>query len=203
MGVPLWLVAALLLGGCAVKTTPPVKDYAIFAQMSETASDFGGRFGSIGVDVLRSTRMAGATAVFYRRSRTRIQPYLYARWVEPPAAMVERALVAALLRVHAARSVVGSGSAALPRWRLEVALLDFSQYFLPDKPPYARVEAVVTLSRTSDGRPVGSHRFVFEVPIAGADADGGAQALSEASKRLVRAIVRWLGDEAQTIGPKR
>ncbi|WP_457596519.1 ABC-type transport auxiliary lipoprotein family protein [Hydrogenimonas sp.] len=192
------LLALWLLGGCALKETPPTHTYALTPPAATPAIKplENPRFQSLAIALVAPDRVALGRDLFYRRGLT-LQPYAYHRWAETPASMLQRLLLLSLRQAHVAESVTTDQSRLRPQARLEITPLDFTQHFEPadgpGRPPrsYGRVVLAATLLDAS-GRLLGSKTFEASVSAHSPDAEGGVLALDEAAHRVVAEVTAWL-----------
>ena len=184
------LLAAVLLGGCAVKR--PVQDARYdFGSLTTIPGAALPALPPVNVSEVRTADWLDHPRMLFRlRYREDHQPRVYAdsRWIMPPGSMFERRLS---MRITQAGGVVlapSDGVARIPS--LHIDLEDFIQDFDAPAQSTGRVVARATLMR---GRTlVGQKTFAKEVPAPSADAVGGARALAAASDAVIVDMMHWL-----------
>ena len=144
-------------------------------------------------DVETASALDG-TAVLYRlmyADAQQLRPYAQARWSMPPAQLLRQRLRELLGQ---RRSVLGPLDAVAPgTLTLRVELEEFSQLFEATQSSAGLVRLRATVSRSgSPPKPLAQTSFVLQRPAASADAQGGVQALAQASDLLVLQVDQWL-----------
>jgi ABC-type uncharacterized transport system auxiliary subunit len=179
--------AAALLAGCFSQPRTPdpalydlgltPTDGAVFAKMNDRAT------------VVRVRTSAPSwlddTAMHYRllyEDGRRTSTYAYARWIAPPAELVEQRLRQTLADGAA------PGIASAPASQLDIELLEFVQVFETPTQSFARVSVHVHLSGTSSQEASFTEQVAAQTP----DAAGGVRALAAATDRLIVRIVDWM-----------
>jgi cholesterol transport system auxiliary component len=109
----------------------------------------------------------------------------------PPAQLLEQRLRQALTATHPVLEP-GSGLATV---ELRAELDEFDQVFSAPTASegVVRLRVTATAPLARQGRLLGQRSFVQRVPAPTPDAEGGAQALREASDALVREVAAWVG----------
>ena len=189
----LWLVAGLLLAGCAAgpvtRDTPVAYDFG--PQLEEPVAK------TVRASVLLSSVVApgwlDTPAISYRlayQDAARRQVYANSRWTTAPAALLTQRLRARLAAASEG-GVVSATDGARADFALRVELEEFTQVF--DAADRSRGVVVVraSLINTTKRTLVAQKSFTFERAAADADAGGGVRALAAASGELVDAIVAW------------
>ena len=202
------MLAALLLGCSALPQAPPratVYDFGPGA-VQAAAMPPGAPLAPL---VLLDLGGAGATegsTLLYRlayANAQQLRPYSQARWSQPPAALVQQALRERLGRE---RIVLSASQAALQQPDqgrlpsvLRVQLEEFSQVFssAQDSAGVVRLRAVLADAGMSGETLVAQRVFTVRQPASSADADGGAQALAEASAQLADALAAWVRQQGR------
>jgi cholesterol transport system auxiliary component len=144
-------------------------------------------------DVEAASALDG-TAVLYRlmySDAQQLRPYAQARWSMPPAQLLRQRLRELLGQ---RRSVLAPLDAVAPgTLTLRVELEEFSQLFDATQSSAGLVRLRATVSRSgSPPKPLAQTSFVLQRPAASADAQGGVQALAQASDLLVQQVDHWL-----------
>lgn len=189
-----WIVAGLLLSGCAVgpvsRDAPAVYDFGV--QRDDTGSA-----KSVRASVLLHSVVAPAwldtPAIVYRlnyQDAARQQTYASSRWASVPAALLTQRLRARLAAASEG-GVISPSDGARADYALRVELEDFSHVFDAADRGRGVVVARASLVNLSKRVMVAQRSFSVERAAAGADADGGVRALAAAGGELVDAIVAW------------
>ncbi|WP_456451364.1 ABC-type transport auxiliary lipoprotein family protein [Hydrogenimonas sp.] len=186
------LLAALVLGGCAVKKVPPTQTYTLPPPALQSPSKTAQKplFDTLKVSVTDPSRLGLSTAIYYLRGE-RLQPYAYNRWAQTPAAMVEKAALLALQNERIARHVLTGASRGRSDHLLELSLLDFTQRF-GDEGSRGRVLLQATLIDAKSREVLKSKLFEATAPAPTDDAAGGVAALGSATKKVMEALTEWL-----------
>lgn len=118
--------------------------------------------------------------------------YAHNQWVDRPPVLVEDLMRRAYAAAQATPSGSASagGGAAAQVAALSVRLVEFAQHYRSQNESEARVAAVVTVSEVNPGR-VRSAMFQASASAPSADAAGGAEAMAQASDRLIEQIFAW------------
>ncbi len=135
------------------------------------------------------------TGLYYRlvyRHDGRIAEYSHARWVAPPAIMLERVLEQALRASGHWQAVLGPDGAGAADASLHLRLNDFSQHFASRDDSYGVVDATATLVDDGTGHVVAQKQFHVRVGAPTPDAEGGVKALGGACADLARQLRHWL-----------
>lgn len=126
-------------------------------------------------------------ALYYRllyAQRQQTQPYANSRWVMSPLRLFDERLRNA---VAARGQVVGYGDTLLPF--LSVDIVEFSQVF--DSPAASRGVVQVRASIFRGRALLAQQSFQVEQPAPTPDAQGGVQALAQASDRAIAQVLDW------------
>jgi cholesterol transport system auxiliary component len=180
------LFAAALLSGCFSQPRTPepaLYDLGIAGGEAPVASKAGAQPADIRVQAIAPSWLDD-TAMYYRllyEDALRTQTYAYARWVAPPAELIEQRLRQRLAEGGAARNI---GS---PTTVIQVELEQFVQVFETPAASFGLVSVNVRLSGTVNEEGTFSEQVAAPTP----DAAGGVRALAEATDKLVARIVDW------------
>jgi cholesterol transport system auxiliary component len=181
----LLLVGALLAGCFSQPRTPEPALYDLGIGRGDTA--VAAKAAAQPADVrVRATAPSWLddTAIYYRllyEDALRTQTYAYARWVAPPAELIEQRLRQRLAERGAARNI---GS---PTTVIQVELEQFVQVFDTPEHSFGLVSVNVRLS----GAATDEASFSEQVAATTPDAAGGVRALAEATDKLVARVVDW------------
>jgi len=182
-----WLLPVLfvvLLGGCTLLPKPEtaaVSRYRIELPPPAPAPE-GGE-----VLLLAVTQVAPALdtpRMAYREQPGRLGYFRSARWVEPPAAMLQPVLAARLAALPGVSAVVGRATPLGVRYRLELDVLEFTYDLVPEQDRFL-LRARLRLIDPAQRRLAAVHEFEVSEPVKGT----GPAAAAEAANR---AVARWL-----------
>jgi ABC-type uncharacterized transport system auxiliary subunit len=129
-----------------------------------------------------------ATArMVYQREAHRLEPFAYSRWAEPPAPMVQAALVDGLERSGLFAAVLAAPAAVPPDLRLESDELRVVQQF-DGEASHVEISLDARLVDLHRPRLLAAQRLSASVPAA-ADPGGGVAAANRALAELVDDLV--------------
>jgi len=199
------LAFAAALAGCSALPAPPVRAevYDFGPGLMETApSDRRAPLPPLALaDVTTTGPVEGSTAVLYRLAyddARRLRPYNQARWSQPPAQLVQKAVRdqlglrrAVLTGDEGAAQILEGG--ALPAV-LRVEIEEFSHVFTAPATSAGLVRLRVSIAEsTPAGEKLLAQRvFLVQRPAATADAPGGTRALADATAQAAQEIGQWL-----------
>lgn len=205
-GLVLLLVSVWLLAGCSMLAEPDTspKRYTLGQTVTAKPANTAARTRFPITLNLRPVTAPGwldSRRMLYRLAYTQDQAlsaYTRSAWADPPAELVAGKLRSALVASHLFAAVLrqSSGQARLV---LQLELTDFSQHFASADNSQGRIAATATLTDTQSGQVIAQHDFTATAPASSADAKGGVQALTRATRQLNTAIADWL---ATTIQPR-
>ncbi|HEX7341973.1 MAG TPA: ABC-type transport auxiliary lipoprotein family protein [Rhodanobacteraceae bacterium] len=187
----------LALGGCAsAPLTAVIHHYTLGGPTTMT-----GHAAAAGHEVLQIARIhvptwLADTGMDYRldyRHANRLAVYGYSDWAAAPAQLLEALLQQTLARADDWRAVIGPDNPAHANVSLHLRLNDFSQHFATPDHSTGVVDATATLIDAADGHVIAQKHFHIDAAAPSADAQGGAEALGEASRQLAGQLERWLG----------
>lgn len=199
-GLSVWIfpaVLAALLAGCGVLggRGEPVVHYVLRDAAQAPARLAAARPGVL---LLRDTEAAGlcqGTRMVFSRAPGRLDTYQYALWNEPPGRRLHQLLKTRLdaLGLYAATASLGSGVAG--DWQLNTRLLD-CRHDTGQPPGVARLSLEAELVRRDGGQLLARRIFTAEAPARQYDAQGAAEAFSQAAGRLLGQVTEWLAQQA-------
>ncbi len=200
-----WLLAAAVLGGCALPDKPrraALYDFGPGELSAETAGPQRVALPPLAVaDIITAGGMLENQAVLYRLGYTdaqQLRPYSQARWTMPPAQLLRQRLRDRLGQhravLNAREGVVLNRSqhASLPLLRLE--LEEFSQLFSAPETSAGliRLQATLLDITPSGERLVAQRVVVVQRPASSPDAPGGVRALTSAADAAIDELEQWL-----------
>jgi len=181
------LIAALALScaGCAGllgKERTPAAIY-VLALDSQAAPAGAGSCGTMEVSQPDPAPGFASSRMVYQREPHRLEPFAYARWAEPPAPMVQAAIVDALARSGQFSAVLAAPAAVLPDYRLETDSLRVLQSF-DGETSQAVVEVNIHLIDVRKARLLTVQRLSATMP-ASANPAGGVDAANRALAKII------------------
>lgn len=198
----------LILGGCVNTTKTRFTNHYALDGSTSVAS---GARPTIRQEqkVLKVSRISvppwlEGTAMYYRldyRNDNRLATYGRSDWIAPPATLLENLVQNTITDGGGWRAVVGPGSAAMADADLHLKLEDFSQTFIQPDQSAGIIEATATLVDGHDGDVLAQKHFRIKIAASTADAQGGAKALSKASRQFAARLAHWL--QTIAIGTKK
>lgn len=178
------LLAAILLGGCAIEPRKPPEAYDFGVASATNAPD--------GQDVylaaVRAADWFNTTDMLYRLEYVDprvLRPYSASRWAGLPAAMLAARL----------RESVGNAPTARSRWAkctLSLFISEFSQVFTNEHSSRAVLHVRATLIETSNAGQTLVREFQLERPTTSPDAPGAAAAFSDMTVSVAAELNAWI-----------
>jgi len=199
----LMIFLAATLAGCsfgpAVKQTPATYDLGI-PRYNDIA---GGKTINVSLLVydVEAPFWLDTPAIVYRfkQDAGRQQSYADSQWVAPPAALLTQRLRGRFTQTSTG-GVVGVTDGVRADYTLRVELEDFAQVF--DRADASRgvIMARASLVNATRRVLVAQKDFTFDHAAAISNAEGGVEALTDASDDLIDAIVTWTAASIATVG---
>lgn len=190
-------VCVLALSGCVHATKARfVQHYTL----SSPASPESQPAPSAGTQILQIARIEvpewlDGTAMYYRlayRADGRMATYADSDWIAPPAALLEPLLEKTIVAGGGWRAVIGPGSLASADVGLQIRLDDFSQAFSQPQQSSGVIDATATLIDNRDEHVIAQRHFHVVTAAPTSDAQGGVQALNQASAQFAAQLQHWL-----------
>ena len=197
------LATVLVVATLSACGTPPQRLAVYDFGPGATAAQPSNRMAPLPPLLLAEVEAASAldgSAVLYRllyADAQQLRPYAQARWSMPPAQLLRQRMRELLGQ---RRSVLAPADAVAPgTLSLRLELEEFSQLFSSSHSSSALLRVRATVSRSgSPPKPLGQTSLVVQVPASSADAQGGVQALAQASDALAAQIDAWLQQVASS-----
>ncbi|HEX5488874.1 MAG TPA: ABC-type transport auxiliary lipoprotein family protein [Rhodanobacteraceae bacterium] len=199
----------LALGGCVHATRVQFPQHYALGGPAQTLHEHRGA-GKSGEAILQIARIAApewleGTAMYYRldyQHDNRLSAYGRSDWIAPPASLLEPLVQSAIAAGGGWRAVLGPGNPANADTSLQLRLDDFSQRFSQPDRSAGVLDATATLVDHHGDRVVAQKHFHIEVAASTPDAQGGAQALGNASRQFVAQVQQWLESAANAKQPE-
>lgn len=189
------LVGLLLLGGCSIlpKSAPPQATYDLGPPPAKPVKTLP---ATMHLGQVSAPGWMNDSGMLYRleyANATRVRAYARSRWVAPPAALFEQRLQA----FYTVKAHHKSGNSV--NSRVTLRLIRFEQVFTAPKVAHADLRLQVTVYDRDDDL-VAQRMFAGREPCVRPDAEGGVNALSKLSDRVIRHLLNWLASESWTKG---
>lgn len=182
---------ALVLAGCST-TTPAINEYTIIPLYSPQKSLSLPSDLSLKLTPTKSIASLASKEFYYLRDSTQTGSYLYSRWSDTPASMIDRSLLSSLQNRHLFATLLPATSTAYADRTLESDLHAFYHRFYHDGSSEGFIDITYRLIDSKSKKAIASKRFVITEPSTSADADGGVNALRAATHRLSQESTLWL-----------
>lgn len=193
------LSAALAFTGCASTGGGGGPERTIYRlELSDQAQlpRFPTRDAVLAVDAPEAPAALRGRDMAYQPQPHQLRYYSRNFWADPPARMLEAALMEAFERAGLFRGVVRNAAAGSADYRLGTELLRLEQDFSGEGPSKMRLALRVQLTDPQERRLLGSRVIEVRMPAPSADAEGGVTAAHEA---LARAMARTVGFVAESL----
>ncbi len=187
-----FLLSALLLIGCSTALTPPISEYTIFPvqPLVDSKSSLSSR--SLGLATSKTLPSLSSKNLYYLREDGENGAYLYSRWSDTPAVLIQRSLTASLQKKALFVSLLPPTSVAHAHWILESDLNAFYHRFSTKEKSEGFIDITYRLIDTATKLPIASKRFIITAPASSNDAKGGVNALTQATQELCEQITAWI-----------
>jgi cholesterol transport system auxiliary component len=184
------IIIAFMTIGCSA-THPAIQEYTILPSYTpnEKTEPIN---ATLKLSSTRAISSLSSTQLYYLKEISSIDSYLYSRWSDSPASMIDRALNSSLQNRHLFIALIPSTSSASADLILESDLNAFYHRFVNDNKSEGFIDATYRLVDSKTKKTIASKRFVITEPSASADAKGGVNALTKATHHLSSASVEWL-----------
>lgn len=182
---------ALVLAGCST-TAPSINEYTILPVYSSKEALSTPANLSLRITPTKSIASLASKDLYYLRNSAQIGTYLYSRWADTPASMIDRSLVSSLQNRRLFAALLPNGSNAHSDLILESDLHAFYHRIDADGTSEGFIDITYRLIEFKSKNMIASKRFIIISPSPSADARGGADALSVATRHLSQESILWL-----------
>ena len=197
------LFGLILLAGCSALPEPPVRPVLYdFGPGQQAPAGAQAPLPPLALETVDHASLPdGVSAVYYRLAYAdaqQLRPYQAARWSQPPIQLVRQSLQARLGQrrtvIGVAGALAGARANGQPPAVLRVELEEFSQVFASAQHSDGLVRLRATLTQPSAlGENLLAQRlFIVRQPATRPDAQGGTQALAQATEQVAREVAEWL-----------
>lgn len=187
---PLYFFFIFILFGCSA-STPTINEYTLFSSQISQPKSPPISSKTLSVALSKSIGSLLGKNIIYLYENGQTGPYLYSRWSDTPAALIQRSLLASLNEKALFASLSPATSLAQTDWVLESNLDAFYHRFYDDKSE-GYIDITYRLVDTRTKQLMASKRFTVSSPAASMDAKGGVEALKIATGELNRQCIDWL-----------
>lgn len=187
---PFYLAASLLLLGCSA-STPSVHEYTFLSPQSDYSKRTPLSTTTLSVAPSKSIGSLLGKSLLYCRENGETGAYLYSRWSDTPSALIQHSLLASLTDAAVFASLSSSTSLAHVDWVLESDLNAFCHRF-SESMSEGYIDITYRLVDTRTKRLRSSKRFTISSPAPSMDAQGGVEALKNATRELNSQSIAWL-----------
>jgi cholesterol transport system auxiliary component len=131
-----------------------------------------------------------STRMVYVRRPQELEAYALHAWIATPAQMLAPLMLHALQAAGAFRAVLSAPSSGHGAWRLETEIIRLQQDFT-ERPSRVRLTLRAVLVETATRQVLAWREFDESAPATSEDAAGGVAAASQATQRVVAALVAF------------
>lgn len=187
---PFYILSAFILLGCST-STPSVNEYTLLSSHIDQPKNASLSSKTLSVASSKPIGSLIGKNLVYLRKNGETGAYLYSRWSDTPAALIQRSLLASLNENGLFASISPTTSLAQADWVLESDLDAFYHRFYKETSE-GYIDITYRLVDTRTKQMLASKRFTITSPAPSMDAYGGVEALKNATEELNRQSVRWL-----------
>lgn len=191
------IIPAVMLAGCSTAISPAIQDYTIYPSSDKTAPTAANPSKTLRLSTTKTVPSLASRNLYYLKSGGESGSYLYARWSDTPAILIERSLSGALYEQGLFASLLTPASAAQADWVLESDLNAFYHRFETGRKSAGVIDITYRLIDTKTKLLISSKRFQISTTAASEDAKGGIDALTLATRELTEQSTRWLTIQIQ------
>lgn len=187
-----FVFTALFVIGCSAPLTPSICEYTILPteHLANVQEPLSARTLSIASS--KTLPSLSSKNLYYLKGEGEIGAYLYSRWSDTPAVLIQHSLTASLQENGVFAALLPQTSAAHADWILESELSSFYHRFPNNSKSEGFIDITYRLVDSSTKLPLGSKRFVISVVAPTDDARGGANALTQAAEKLSIQVTAWI-----------
>ena len=190
------LGALLLLGGCSVKSSPPVDEYTIVLKPDTTSSvPFSEKCSKKSIKLLEpfGAYEFSTNDLYYVLLPNQENRYNLSSWSQSISGTLYAEILNAISTSKIFGSVANYSSISKNDYILEMEIHDFKQYFSSDmKHSYVIADITFTLVEAKRFRIIAQKEFRKKLDTKTLDAKGGVEALNDAFNEIVPEVLSWL-----------
>lgn len=184
------LFIALLMMGCS-STTPSINEYTLLSSRNTPDAHLPLTPKTLNIAPPKALSSLNSKSILYLRNDTESGNYLYSRWSDTPAALIQRSLIHSLQNDNLFSSVSPTSSLSQSDWLVESDLDAFYHRFVEDRSE-GYIDITYRLINPKTKQIIASKRFTITTPAHSNDAIGGVDALKNALLELNIQCSAWL-----------
>lgn len=188
--VSFYILILLLLSGCST-SSPSVNEYTLFTPQAPTSQKTPLFSKTLTVASAKAIPSLCGKNLIYLRENGETGSYLYSRWSDAPATLMQRSLMQSLNENALFVSLSPASSLAQSDWVLESDLDAFYHRFSKGSSE-GYIDITYRLIDAHSKVSIASKRFVITAPAPSMDALGGVEALKHAQSELNHQSIEWL-----------
>ncbi len=189
MKLSLFLLIALLFGGCTTKRLPPITKYTIVENSKKIDLQRKLNCKSIKVEFPKSSDEIFSKNIIYQKGLQK-NSYYFSKWYETPNYMLYSSILSLLQRDKVCKKVLPEDFNGDTEYVLSINILDFVQKFSNEK-SYAKIGVVFYISDKS-GNIIAQKLFNESVKCSSNDAIGAVKAFNKTTDKLMQEFIVWL-----------
>jgi cholesterol transport system auxiliary component len=189
-----YILSVFIFFGCAT-TTPKINEYTIIPLYSPQDRLTAPSNLSLKLTPTKSIDSLASKKFYYLRDTAQIGSYLYSRWADTPASMIDRSLISSLENRHLFTTLLPVTSSGYADVTLESDLHAFYHRFQKNGSSEGYIDITYRYVESKSKKVIASKRFVIIAPSLSADAAGGVNALSDGTKELTDQCILWLSTQ--------
>jgi len=190
-----YAIIAFTVAGCSA-LRPSIHEYTILPTYTPPAVIPRSIHATLKISSTRSISSLASMQLYYLKEPSHIDAYLYSRWSDSPSSMIDRSLTSSLQNRQLFTTLIPATSSAAADLLLESDLSAFYHRFSNDSKSEGFIDITYRLIDPKTKKMVASKRFVITEPSLSADAKGGVDALTKATRHLSENTTDWL----ETVG---
>lgn len=187
-----FVCTAFLVIGCSSSLTPPIKEYTILPSDHPVKVQAPLSLHTLSIASSKTLPSLSSKSLYYLKGDGESGAYLYSRWSDTPAVLIQHSLTASLQENRVFASLLPQTSSAHADWILESELNSFYHRFPNNRKSEGFIDITYRLVDTSTKLPLGTKRFVITVDAPTDDAKGGVNALTQATEKLSIQVIAWI-----------
>ncbi|MGA9046284.1 ABC-type transport auxiliary lipoprotein family protein [Sulfuricurvum sp.] len=191
------IIPIVMLVGCSSAISPAIQEYTIYPASDQAAPTVAHSSKILRLSTTKPLPSLASRNLYYLKDGGESGSYLYTRWSDTPAILIERSLSSALHEQGLFTSLLTPTSAAQADWVLESDLNAFYHRFETGQKSAGVIDITYRLIDTKTKLLISSKRFRIATAAASEDAKGGIDALTLATRELTEQSTRWLSIQVQ------
>lgn len=189
---------SILLIGCSSTLSPTIQDYTIYPNSVKTTPSTIHSTITLRLSTTKTVPSLSSKNIYYIHTNGESGNYLYSRWSDTPAQLIERSLIASLHDQALFNSLIPATSTAQAEWILESDLHAFYHHFISNTQSEGVIDITYRVIDTKTKHLIRTQRFFITIPASSNDASGGINALNLGTKTLVTQCTLWLSNAIKT-----